>query len=174
MTGVIVLIGMMGSGKTAVGRRLAGRLGFRFVDTDESVVATAGKSIRRVFEEDGEDAFRRLESEVLLEALQRGDGVVVAAAGGSVLALHNRVAIRDLASYVFWLDADHATLVERTSGGGHRPLLDGDAAERLATLAIERRPLYEEISRVRVDTTGRPLDDIVDEVERLLVQQVAS
>lgn len=174
MAGVIVLIGMMGSGKTAVGRRLAGRLGFRFIDTDESVVATAGKPVRLVFEEDGEAVFRQLESEALLAALGRDDDVVLAAAGGSVLAIQNRVAIRDMASYVIWLDADHSTLVERTSGGAHRPLLDGDVVERLATLETERRPLYEEIARARIDTTGRTIDDVVHEAEQLLARQAAS
>lgn len=174
MTRVIVLIGMMGSGKTAVGRKLAGRLGCRFVDTDEWVEAKAGKPVRRVFEEDGEEVFRTLESEALLAALGRDDGVVIAAAGGSVIAIDNRVAIRDRSSYVVWLDADHQALVERTSRGAHRPLLDGDAARRLAALERERRPLYEEVARVRIDTTHRTIDDTVDEVEQLLAGQVAS
>lgn len=174
MTRVIVLIGMMGSGKTAVGRKLAGRLGCRFVDTDEWVEAKSGKPVRRVFEEDGEDVFRTLESEALLAALGQGNDVVLAAAGGSVLAADNRAAIRDRASNVIWLDADHSTLVERTSRGAHRPLLDGDAARRLAALQRERRPLYEDVARVRIDTTDRAIDDIVDEVEQLLAGQVAS
>lgn len=170
MVGVIVLIGMMGSGKTAVGSRLASRLGCRFVDTDESVVAAAGKSVRQLFEEDGEEVFRRLESEALHDALSRDDDVVVAAAGGSVLSADNRAAIRDRATCVIWLDADLVTLGERTGRGGHRPLLDGDVGGRIAVLDRSRRPLYEEVARFRIDTTGRSIDDVVDEVARRLAE----
>lgn len=174
MTRRVVLVGMMGSGKTAVGRRVAARMGARFHDTDEMVVVRAGKPVRRVFEEDGEAEFRRLESESLLEALASpGDGVI-AAAGGSVISAENRAALRSGASCVVWLDADVATLVGRTRGAAHRPLIDDDPSARLDDLDKARRPIYDEICSVRIDTVGKSLDEVVAETLAAVAAEVAT
>ena len=164
MARIIVLVGMMGSGKTTVGKRLAERLGVSFVDTDDLVAAEAGKSVREVFASDGETEFRRMESQALHVALNSPDDLVVAAAGGCVLSANNRAAMHEHATCVLWLDADVATLGERTRRGAHRPLLDGDAATRLATLDGERRALYESVADARIDTTGRTIHDVVNDV----------
>lgn len=153
----------MGSGKTTVGRRLASRLGARFVDTDDVVVARAGKSVREIFAEDGEAAFRELESAALDATLQGARDVVIAAAGGCVLSKSNRDLIARGSSLTVWLDADLSTLTQRVSGASHRPLLDGGAEEKLASLEQERRELYRSVCDVRIDTTGKSVDAVVDE-----------
>jgi len=174
MARIVVLVGMMGSGKTTVGKRLAAKLGASFVDTDDLVAALAGKSVREIFEHDGEAVFRRMEADALRTALTSADDLVVAAAGGCVLAANNRAAMHEHATCVLWLDADVATLGERTSRGVHRPLLDGDPATRLATLDGERRALYESVADARIDTSGRTIDDVVTDVFAALGQAYSS
>lgn len=174
MARIVVLVGMMGSGKTTVGKRLASRLGCRFVDTDDLVVAAAGKPVRAIFEHDGEPEFRRLESAALVEALSSGDELVVAAAGGTVLSEANRAAMREHAACVVWLDADVATLGQRTARGAHRPLIDDDPQAKLATLDRERRALYESVADVRVDTAGLDVDEVVSAAAAALAKVRAS
>jgi shikimate kinase len=169
----LVLVGMMGSGKTTVGKRLAAKLSYEFVDTDDLVVARAGKAIRDVFAEDGEPEFRRLESLALHDALVRTD-VVVAAAGGTVLSAENRSLMTEHARCVVWLDADVGTLAKRTMGGVHRPLLDEQPQERLMTMDAQRRSLYEAVANVRVDTAGKRIEVVVDEVVAALSKEFAS
>lgn len=167
---VVVLVGLMGSGKTTVGRRLASRLGFHFVDTDEVVVARAGRSVREVFEQDGEVVFRELESQALADSLNHIGDVVIAAAGGSVLSDTNRDAIKGRATLTVWLDAPPRTLAQRVSGAGHRPLLDGGAEAALVALESERRGLYQSVCDARIDTTGKSVADVVDEAEALTLK----
>jgi shikimate kinase len=150
----LVLVGMMGSGKTSVGRLVASALGRPLLDSDEQVEANAGRSVRDIFESEGEAAFRRLESEALEEALARSAPVVVAAAGGVVLSPSNRSLLRRRATVV-WLRARPETLARRVGEAGHRPLLGDDPAAALARLDAERRPLYEEVADAVVD-----VDDI--------------
>ena len=174
MARVVVLVGMMGSGKTTVGRRLATKLGFRFIDTDDLVVAKAGKPVREIFEHDGEPAFRELESDAVRDAVASPVDTVVAAAGGCVLSDNNRSYISERASYVVWLDADVSALGQRTSRSAHRPLLDGDAESRLAALDEARRPLYQSIADVRLDTTPKSVDEVVEEIASLVDKVRAS
>src|SRR3954469_21600548 len=101
---------MMGSGKTTLGQALAARLGRPFLDSDEQVEAATGRTVREIFEVDGEAAYRVLESKVLCEALASGPPAVIAAAGGTVLSADNRAAMRASAEVV-WLRADPAVLV---------------------------------------------------------------
>lgn len=164
MPRVVVLVGMMGSGKTTVGRRVAAKLGYKFIDTDDLVVARAGKSVREVFEHDGEAMFRAHEAQALAEALATSVDAVVAAAGGSVLSAENRMLLRNSSAVVLWLDADVPSLTERTARSPHRPLLDGDAVARLTQLDTERRSLYAEVADERIDTAGLGLDDVVQRV----------
>lgn len=174
MARVVVLVGLMGSGKTAVGRRLAARIGASFRDTDDLVVERAGKSVRQIFADAGEETFRVLESAALTDVLAARGDVVIAAAGGVVLSATNRAAIQASASHVVWLDADVATLGERTRHGAHRPLLDGDAEGRLGEMRAARSALYGEIANHRVDTTGKSIDDVVTEVASLIELEPAS
>jgi shikimate kinase len=174
MSRIVVLVGMMGAGKTTVGRSVASRLGVDFVDTDDLVEARAGKSVRDIFASDGEAAFRTLESQVLAESLKSPVDVVVAAAGGTVLSESNRAALREHADVVVWLDADVSALGERASRGAHRPLLDGDVEDRLMALDGERRVLYQSVADVRLDTTGKGIDEVVQEVVAALAKEHAS
>jgi len=164
----------MGAGKTTVGRSVASRLGVDFVDTDDLVEARAGKSVRDIFASEGEAAFRTLESQVLAESLKSPVDVVVAAAGGTVLSESNRAALREHADVVVWLDADVSALGERASRGAHRPLLDGDVEDRLMALDGERRVLYQSVADVRLDTTGKGIAEVVQEVVAALAKEHAS
>jgi len=174
MSRVVVLVGMMGSGKTTVGRAVAARLGVGFIDTDDRVVARTGKSVRDIFASDGEAVFRAVESQVLLDALDSQVDVVVAAAGGTVLSESNRAVIDAHADVVLWLDADVPTLGERAARGAHRPLLDGDIESRLAALDGERRALYQSVADVRIDTRGKDIEEVVHEVVVALAKEPAS
>lgn len=163
----IVLVGLMGTGKSSVARQLGTRLGRVVVDTDREIEALEGRSVRDIFATSGEDAFREMESRALKAALE-GDARVVAAAGGVVLRESNRTLLararRDGRAAVVWLRADIASLVARTSTGGHRPLLDQDPEGTLARLADERAALYDEVADVVVDTDDKNLDQVVDAV----------
>ena len=159
----LVLIGMMGSGKTTVGRRVAARLGRRLYDSDAEVEARTGRTVREIFENDGEAAFRVEEARALADALADPEPVVVAAAGGVVLDPRNRERLRQ-AGTVVWLDARPDALARRVSTGAHRPLLGDDPLTALRRLDSERRPLYGEVADHVVPVEDRPLDDVVADV----------
>jgi len=164
-TRVIVLVGLMGSGKSSVGRRLANAMRVNFYDTDEMVAAATRKSVRELFAE-GESAFRRHERDALIDALERasqGSGVV-ATGGGVVTVPENRTDIEHRADAVVWLDADIDELVARTSSGTHRPLLDGGARGKLEEMQQERRSLYESLATLRVSTKGRSIASITEHI----------
>ena len=163
----LVLVGMMGSGKTTVGRRVAAALGRRLRNSDAEVEARAGRTVREIFESDGEAAFRVEESLALAEALADPQPAVVAAAGGVVLDPANRERLRE-AGTVVWLDARPEELARRVSSRGHRPLLGGDPLAALRRLDAERRPLYEEVADHVVQVGSRPADEVVAEVLALV------
>lgn len=162
----IVLVGLMGTGKTTVGRALAHRLGRRFVDSDAVIEAAQGRTVREIFATDGEPAFRALEADALREALNSPEPLVIAAAGGVVLSEANREALQTDAARVVWLRADPTLLVERVRGGGHRPLLDQDPAGVLAQMHETREPLYREVADVVVSVDNRTVNDVVEAVLR--------
>jgi shikimate kinase len=159
----IVLYGMMGVGKSTVGRAVADRLGRRFVDTDDEIVRWTGRSIPELFAAHGEPGFRDLERQVV-EELARLHDLVIALGGGTVLRDDN-VASLLLTGVLVRLDAAPEVLLERL-GGAHddRPLLAGDDLERRlrATLA-ERELRYAEVADVTVDA-ARPIADVVADV----------
>jgi len=149
--GHLVLVGLMGTGKTTVGQRLGEILGRPFYDSDEMIEARTGRTVREIFADDGEAAFRAIETEVLRDALAATEPAVIAGAGGVVLQPANREALRELAGRVVWLRADPSVLVERVKSGGHRPLLDGDPAGTLARMHHDREPLYREVADLVID-----------------------
>lgn len=156
----VALTGMMGSGKSAVGRILAVRLGVPFVDLDETIEAGEGRSIAEIFEGDGEEAFRAIESAHLAGACVR-PRAVISTGGGVVLRAENRAALRRW-GIVVYLRAAASTLAARLSGTerARRPLLAGaDAEERLLALLASRRPFYEEADLV-VDTDGLTPEEV--------------
>ncbi len=153
----------MGSGKTSVGRMVARRLGRAFLDSDEQVEERTGRTVREIFETDGEAAFRRLEADVLAEALARPDPAVVAAAGGVVLDAGNRRRLKDQATVV-WLRAEPAVLVTRVRSGDHRPLLAADPLAVLEGMKAAREPLYREVVDHIVDVGHTPVTQVVESV----------
>jgi shikimate kinase len=159
----VVLVGLMGSGKSTVGRLVAARLGRPFVDSDEQVEVATGRSVREIWRTDGEEAFRRHEAEALAAAVQQERPSVIAAAGGTVLDAGNREVLRE-AGVVVWLQADPAVLAERAVSGDHRPLLDDDPVGVLARMSDERGDLYREVATHVVDVAGRSADEVADEV----------
>jgi shikimate kinase len=159
----LVLVGMMGAGKTTVGRLCADRLGWEYFDSDAQVVEETGRSVPELFAEEGEEVFRAHESRVLLEALSEDEPVVVSAAGGVVLSEANRELLRDSATVV-WLRADVGTLTRRVGEGEGRPLLDADPATSLAALDEVRRPLYATIAHAVVDVDELTPAEVADRV----------
>jgi shikimate kinase len=152
----IVLVGLMGSGKTTVGKRIAQELGYDFADSDDLVASTTGKSVRDIFSQDGEAVFRKYESDAIRLTLVDGNSpIVLATGGGAVISSENRTIISDHASHVVWLDASVDDLVVRTKSGAGRPLLDGDASKTLQSLSDQRSAWYEEIATLRIDTRGK-------------------
>lgn len=162
----LVFVGMMGVGKSTVARVVADRLDRRLVDSDTVIERREGRSVRDIFAQDGEAAFRALETEVLLEALASSEPLVIAAAGGVVLSERNRAALKDSGAKVVWLCADPATLVERVRGGGHRPLLDEDPAGTLQRMFREREALYREVADAIVLVDNRSVSEVVEAVLR--------
>lgn len=165
MTGHLILIGMMGAGKTTVGSRIARALERRFVDSDVEVEARSGRTVRQIFEAEGEPAFRALESEVLAEALAQEEPLVIAAAGGTVLDATNRTRMRQCGTVVF-LQAAPTALVDRVGGNDHRPLLADDPDRVLREIEGQRRPFYEETAHHVVDAS-QPIDEVVRSILEL-------
>ena len=162
----LVLVGLMGVGKSTVGRLAAERLGRSLYDSDAMIEQRTGRTVREIFAADGEPAFRALETEVLREALAASPPAVIAAAGGVVLAEENRRALVEADAKVVWLSADPALLVDRVRSGGHRPLLDGDTEGTLQTMFTTREPLYREVADIIVSVDGRTVTDVVEAVLR--------
>jgi shikimate kinase len=160
----LVLVGMMGSGKTTVGHRLAARLDRPFFDSDEMIEAREGRTVRDIWLEDGEPVYRQMETEVLREALAAPVDSVVAAAGGVVLREENRRLLEAPDVFTVRLDADPEVLVARVGRQDHRPLLDDDPLGTLRRMAAEREDLYAEVADATIDVSkGRP-DELADEV----------
>jgi shikimate kinase len=158
----VVLVGMMGVGKSTVGQRVAARLGRPFSDSDAVIEARTGRTVAQIFAHEGEPAFRALETEVLAEVLADTEPTVVAAAGGVVLDATNRDALRR-AGTVVWLQAPVNMLVERVAGSTHRPAIDDDPAGTLARLADGREGLYGEVADLLVDA-ALPVDEVVERI----------
>lgn len=163
----IVLVGLMGAGKTSVGRRLAKLLDTTFVDADEEIVAAAGMSIADIFATYGEPVFRDLERRVIARLLEGPPGVL-ALGGGAFVDPGTRARVKERAISI-WLDAELDTLVERTSRKrASRPLLkDGDLRAKLETLLAERRPIYAEADH-RVESGSLPPEAIAQRILELL------
>jgi shikimate kinase len=155
----IVLVGLMGSGKSTIGRRLAQRLGMRFADADDEIERAAGMTISDIFARFGEAHFRDGERRVISRLLA-GRPMVLATGGGAFVNEETRALILQ-DSLCIWLDADIPTLVERVGRRSHRPLLKNrDPGEVLRELAAVRNPIYAE-AHLRVSSASTPHDHTV-------------
>ena len=163
----LVLIGLMGVGKTTVGRRLAQRLHLPFVDSDREIEDAAGMTIAEMFERFGEGPFRDGERRVI-QRLIDGRRKVIATGGGAFMNDQTRALILERATAI-WLDADIDMLVDRVGRrAGTRPLLkDGDPREKLAALAAVRNPVYA-LAPVHIKSRPLPHDATVSEIMRVL------
>lgn len=154
----IALVGLPGTGKSTIGRIVAGRLSVSFVDLDAVIVQRQGRSIPDLFVAETEAGFRSMETEALRDALGQIDPAVLSCGGGVVLAEENRSLLMASARTVC-LTAPLDVLADRLRRSpSERPLLKGDLSARLAALAAERGPLYREVADLVVDVSGKPAD----------------
>lgn len=159
----VVLVGLMGVGKTTVGRIVAKRTGRTFVDTDVAIRARTGKTVRELWEEGGEAAYRRLESQAVIDTVAGHDpGVVLAAAAGAVLDPAVREALAT--AFVVWLRADPAVLAGRVRPGDHRPLLGEHPGRVLAQMDAERASIYRSVADAVVGSGASGPETVADQV----------
>ena len=165
----VFLVGPMGSGKSAVGRQLATRLGLAFLDSDAEIEARTGVDIPYIFEKEGEAGFREREREVL-DALTGRSRVLLSTGGGAVLDPASRERLRSRGCVVY-LRTSVKQQFARTRRSGHRPLLSNDdPLGTLERLMLVRAPLYEEAADLVVDTDGRKVGSVVEEIMRRLAE----
>lgn len=165
----VVFIGMMGAGKTKVGRLVAEELGREFFDSDDVISTRSNRSVRDIFEQDGESTFRSIEAEVMFDLLNSTEPSVIAAGGGAVLNEGTQTLLAELGDVV-WLRADVSVLLARLNRRrDHRPLLDGDdRTTRVIELLEERTPIYEAAANHIVDVDDRCVDETVQRVVEVL------
>ena len=163
----LVLIGYRATGKTTLAQQLAQRLGWDWVDADVEIELRAGKSIARIFTEQGEPAFRNLEAEVIADLCSRGR-LVVAAGGGAPLREESRRAMRE-SGQVVWLTAQPETILARMTGDAttadRRPgLTNRPPLEEIVQLLSRREPVYRESAHLIVDTEGKSPEQLTEEI----------
>ena len=159
----VALIGFMGSGKSTVGRLLASRLGYAFLDLDAWIEGQRGQSIRQIFETEGEEAFRELEASALRKLSTRRR-VVIAAGGGAPVREANRAFFLETAT--FYLEISFAEFLRRTAASAERPLR-GRPLEELAALFESRLPVYRELGMI-VSSEGRAPAQVAEEILKKL------
>jgi shikimate kinase len=157
----LVLVGMMGAGKTSLARRAARRLGRRPVDLDHEIERVAGRSIPEVFADEGEPGFRDRETAALRVVLAGDEPLVVATGGGAVVRPENRSIMRER-GLVVWLRARPETLAARVGDGAGRPLLAGDPRTALERIATDRAPHYAAAAHEVLDVDDLPFDVLTD------------
>lgn len=166
-SGNVVLVGMMGAGKTTVGKCLARQLGKTFIDSDDEIQRRTGVSIPHIFEVEGEEGFRRRESCVIHDLLQRND-IILATGGGAVIKSENRGEIRKNGMVVYLKGSVHE-LWQRTRHDRNRPLLQtADPRAKLQELLNQRDPLYTEVADLVVITGKQGVQTLVSELIKKL------
>lgn len=166
----VLLIGMMGAGKTTTGHLLAERLRWPYLDSDDEIERQTGRTVPEIWKTQGEAAFRAEETRVLAEACASAGPAVVSVAGGAVLARENRALIRS-SGLVVWLRADVSTLVARVGNGAGRPLLEAGPAAALKRLYEERAPLYSDLADHIFDVDRMSPPQVVDAVVEALEEE---
>jgi len=155
----IILIGFMGTGKSTIGRNLSQTFGYPLIDTDQMIVEQQGRSIPEIFEEEGEEGFRTIETE-LLRSLSKYNGHIISTGGGIIGTPANRTLLREL-GYVVWLQASPAEILERTSRNTNRPLLNNDDPEGTIRRLLDLRiPLYQETAHLCIETDQLNFDEV--------------
>ena len=163
----VFLVGPMGAGKSAVGRQLGRMLHLDFMDSDDEIEARTGVDIAFIFEKEGEEGFRKREAKVI-DDLTRKDGVILATGGGAVVDPQNRSHL-GARGFVIYLYTTVDQQLSRTERGRHRPLLEnGNRREILEALMGQRDPLYREVADLIIETDGRKVKAVANEIlERL-------
>ncbi len=168
----IVMVGMMGAGKSSIGRRLANRLGMAFVDADSEIEQAANATIPEIFEQHGEAYFRDGERRVIQRLLD-GAPKVLATGGGAFIHPETRAAIQ-ANSVSIWLKADRDLLLSRVKRRNNRPLLkNGDPAETIDRLIAERYPIYEEAA-IHIQSRDVAHDAVIDDILAELARHLGS
>ena len=163
----IILIGPMGSGKSTIGKSLANKLSLEFRDTDSVIEQRENKSVSQIFIEDGEDAFRAIEREILQQELQ-GEDTVLALGGGAPISTEAQSALLASGSHVVYLDISLASVAPRIGFNRDRPLLLNNPRGQWQTLMEARRPIYEAIADTVVDVNKRSQSEIVAQILEVL------
>lgn len=159
----VFLIGPMGAGKSAVGRQLARTLHLTFMDSDDEIESRTGVDIPFIFEKEGEDGFRAREAKVI-DDLSSMDGIVLATGGGAIIHADSRSRL-GARGYVVYLKTGIDQQLARTRRGRERPLLENsDPRTTLEELMTEREPMYLEIADLTVDTDGRKVNAVANEI----------
>ena len=162
----IVLVGLMGSGKTTIGRRLAHELNQDFFDTDDEIIVKTGVTIDHIFDIEGEEGFRERESKIL-ENLCKMSNIILATGGGIVILPKNRKILKNT-GLVVYLSSSLKQLLRRTAKSKTRPLLE-NSSDRMKTITelVEVRDVYyREVASFIVDTTGKKLHEVVNIIKR--------
>jgi shikimate kinase len=159
----IVLIGMMGAGKSSVGRSLQRQSGLARLDTDEMLATEFGMSIAQIFEKHGEEKFRDAETDLLRKLAPDRPAIIVT--GGGIVLRHQNVDLLKSVGTVIWLAADAATLFERAARRDHRPLLQKENPRAVfSRLFEEREPLYAAAADIRIDTSRMNHDEVAETI----------
>tara|TARA_B100001996_G_C18529655_1_gene542495 strand:- start:271 stop:792 length:522 start_codon:yes stop_codon:yes gene_type:complete len=160
----IVLVGPMGSGKTTVGRRLAGNLKVDFYDADHEIINKTGVSIDHIFDLEGEEGFRKRESKALIELCNKSN-IVLATGGGAVILEENRLTIKKARS-VIYLSSSIDQILRRTAKSKTRPLLENSSNRRqtISNIINTRDPLYRDVATIIINTNGKKLNEIIKEI----------
>lgn len=157
----VALIGMMGAGKTTIGKLLAEKLNLKFIDTDEEIIKIENCSINEIFAKQGEETFRRIETNVLKNILN-SDNQIIATGGGIIKKEENRNLLKQVKT--IYLKADKETILDRVKNDNSRPLLNTEnLKETIQTILQEREQLYEQ-SQFVITTTNKTQNEVVTEI----------
>ena len=157
----IALIGMMGSGKSTIGKLLSDKLNLKFIDTDEEIIKLANCSINKIFEEHGEETFRSMET-IVLSKILKSDNQIIATGGGIIKKEENRELLKQ--TKTLYLKADKETIFERVKNDNSRPLLNTkNLKDTIQTILSEREHLYEK-SDLTINTTNKTPNEVVNTI----------
>lgn len=168
----IILTGFMGCGKTSVGIRLSYTLRRTLIDTDKWIEKKQGKTVSEIFASEGEEAFRRMESECIRELIGTADGQVISTGGGLPVRKENRKLLKELGT-VYYLKATPECVYERLKGDTTRPLLQGEnPREKIRELLEAREAFYQEGADVIIEVSAKSFEDIITEIVKGMEERV--